>query len=58
MAERAAQSAQKAEDDFGTYVRQVSSEGAADQIAKAKQLLDSNAITQEEFEPLKAKALG
>ncbi len=58
MAERSAQSAQRAEEEFGTYVRQVSSEGAADQIAKAKQLLDSNAITQEEFEALKAKALG
>ena len=58
MAERAAQSAQKAQDDFGTYVREVSSEGAADQIAKAKQLLDSNTISQAEFDQLKAKALG
>ncbi len=59
MAERSAQSAQKAQDDFGTYVREVSSsEGAADQIAKAKQLLDSNAISQAEFDQLKAKALG
>ena len=59
MAERAEQRAHRAEEDFGTYVRQVSgSEGAADQIAKAKQLLDSNAITQAEFDQLKAKALG
>jgi hypothetical protein len=42
------------------YIRDVagSGGGAAEEIARAKALLDSGAITQEEFNRLKAKALG
>jgi hypothetical protein len=41
------------------YIRQTAGTGggAADDIAKAKSLLDSGAITQAEFDALKAKAL-
>jgi hypothetical protein len=38
------------------YVRSVADSGA-DEIAKGKQLLDSGAISQAEFDQLKAKAL-
>ena len=56
IAHRQAESAQKAQSDFDSYVRSVSG-GSAEQIAKAKELLDSGAITQAEFDQLKAKAL-
>ncbi len=47
--------AQKAQ--FDEYVQSVSG-GAAGEIEKAKGLLDSGAITQEEFDRIKSKALG
>lgn len=59
MATRDVEQAQQAQVQFDTYVRSVagSEGGAAAEIDRAKQLLDSGAITQTEFEALKAKAL-
>lgn len=50
---------QQAQADQDAYIRQVagSTPDPATQIAKAKELADSGAITQQEFESIKAKAL-
>jgi type VI protein secretion system component VasK len=58
MAERKAQQSQAARTEFDDYVKTVAAPGgAAAEIDKAKQLLDSGAISQAEFDALKAKAL-
>ena len=61
MAERNVKQAQAQQAQFDDYVRTVATEqgggGAAAEIEKAKQLLDSGAINQQEFDALKAKAL-
>jgi hypothetical protein len=59
MAERNATAMRSAQADTEAYIRTVASEGGspADEIARAKTLLDSGAISQAEFDQLKAKAL-
>ena len=58
MAERRDQQSQAAQSEFDDYVKTVAAPGgAAAEIDKAKQLLDSGAITQAEFDAIKAKAL-
>ena len=59
MTERNLQRTRAQRDQFDDYVRQTAGggAGAAAEIDKAKQLLDSGAITQAEFEALKQKAL-
>jgi uncharacterized membrane protein YcjF (UPF0283 family) len=57
MGERAQARAQAQQAQMDDYVRSVASTDSADQIAKGKELLDSGAITQAEFDQLKAKAL-
>ena len=59
MAERNVRQAQEAQAQTEAYVRSVAGSGnPAEQIAQAKQLLDSGTISQAEFDQLKAKALG
>jgi general stress protein CsbA len=59
MTERRVRDAAAAQAQMDDYVRSVagSGGGSAGEIEKAKQLLDSGAITQQEFDQLKAKAL-
>ena len=58
MAKRNAEQMAAAQAQTDEYVRSVAgSSGAAGEIEKAKGLLDSGTITQQEFDALKAKAL-
>lgn len=59
MAERNTQQLQSQQAVADQYIRSVSgSGGPASEIETAKNLLDSGAITQAEYDSLKAKALG
>ncbi|WP_318278861.1 SHOCT domain-containing protein [Microbacterium maritypicum] len=61
MGERSQAQAQALRDAQAEYVKGLAGQGAApspaDEIAKAKNLLDAGAISQAEYEGLKAKAL-
>ena len=62
MADRNVQQAQTQQASMDTYIRSVAATssgtgGPAAEIARAKELLDAGAITQAEFDAIKAKAL-
>ena len=58
MAQRQREAAHQTQRAMDDYIRGVAhSEGPADQIAKAKGLLDSGAISQAEFDAIKARAI-
>ena len=61
MTERRIRDMQVSQANFDEYVRSVAADGgsagSAGEIERAKALLDSGAITQQEFDQLKAKAL-
>jgi hypothetical protein len=60
MGDRAVAQAKKQQEGMDAYIRSVSATShpnGADEIAKAHELLDSGAITPEEYEVMKRKAL-
>ena len=56
MAKRSTKQAEAQKAQFDEYVRDAAG-GSAAEIAKAKELLDSGAISQDEFDQIKRKAL-
>ena len=57
MAERNMKAAKDMQAAQTAYIQDVAGTSSADQIHKAKELLDSGAISQAEFDSIKAKAL-
>jgi hypothetical protein len=57
MAERQAEAAMQAQQAADAYIRGVAGSGGAEEIAKAHALRESGAISQQEFELLKSRAL-
>ena len=59
MADRAARDAEQAQQDTAAYIRSVAAPGykGVDEIARAKELLDRGAISPQEYEQLKQRAL-
>jgi hypothetical protein len=57
MAQRELERAQAAQQQFDSYVQSAAGSGPAAEIDKAKKLLDTGAISQAEYDAIKAKAL-
>jgi predicted PurR-regulated permease PerM len=57
MAQRQQAAVTEAQQEQDAYIKQVAGTSPAEQIAQAQQLLTSGAISQDEYDKLKAKAL-
>lgn len=57
MATRQQEAVADAQKEQAAYIKQVAGTSPAEQIAQAQQLLQSGAISQQEFDAIKAKAL-
>jgi hypothetical protein len=57
MAQRSMRDAKDAQVATDEYIRSVAKASPADEIAKAKSLLDAGTINQQEYEAIKARAL-
>ena len=57
IAERSQKQMEASQAQTDAYIKSVASSSSADEIEKAKKLLDSGAISQSEFDAMKAKAL-
>lgn len=57
MAERNVKTSNEMRAQQDAYIRDIAASTPADQIHKAKELLDAGAISQAEYEAIKAKAL-
>lgn len=58
MAERSTKQVETAQQATEQYIKQVASASPADEIAKAKALLDAGTISEPEYQALKAKVVG
>ena len=58
MSERQFEHARRVQTQTDDYIRSVASTSPADEIAKAKTLLDSGSITAAEYEGMKSRVLG
>ncbi|WP_104054502.1 MULTISPECIES: SHOCT domain-containing protein [unclassified Arthrobacter] len=57
MNERARRESQELQNSTEEYIRRVAGSSPSDEISKAKDLLDAGAITPQEFETIKGRAL-